>query len=51
MPRRIIVKDEKGKVYYEGLAGSDSEVALVKHIFEYLSKRLGKKFSVEVREE
>lgn len=51
MTKRLIVKDEKGKVYYEGLAGSESEVALVKRIFEYLSKRLGKKFVVEERPE
>jgi len=47
--KTVIVKDEKGNEIFRKVLEFDGEENLVKEIFENLSKKLKKRFTVEVK--
>jgi len=49
--RFVIAKDQKGNVVLKEEIKSEAEENLIKALFDILSKKMGIKFSVEVKEE
>jgi len=47
--KHVVVKDERGNKVFEKVVQFDGEENLIREIFEKLSQRLKKRFTVEVR--
>jgi len=49
MSKRVTVKDEKGRKIFEKVIEFEGEERLIRDIFEKLSQKLRKRFTVEVQ--